>query len=197
MGKVVIDISMSVDGFVTGPDAGPARGLGIGGEALHTWAFSSDEADRAVLDRAAAASGAVVMGRRTFDVVDGPDGWSDQVGYGAERDQSTAPPCYVVTSRRPEVVRLADRFTFVHTGVADAIDRAREVAADKDVVVMGGADVCQQVLALRLADELSLHLAPVLLGAGAMLFAGVPLELEQVAAVPTSTATHLTYRLVR
>src|SRR5215207_9045158 len=125
MADVVIDISVSVDGFVTGPDAGPGRGLGVGGEALHTWAFEGDEVDKRVLDSAAAATGAVLMGRRTFDVVDAPDGWSGDLGYGAERDQSAAPPNFVVTHAVPGAVRLSDRFTFVTTGVADAVAQAR------------------------------------------------------------------------
>lgn len=196
MADVVIDISVSVDGFITGPDAGPERGLGIGGEPLHAWAFAEDETDRRVLDSAAAATGAVVMGRRTFDVVDGPDGWTDDVGYGAERDQSDAPPSFVVTHSMPEKVRLTDRFTFVTTGVADAVARAREAAGDREVVVMGGASVSREVLRLGLADEFRLHVAPILLGGGTRLFdgEGSPVPLDQVAVVPTANATHLTYR---
>lgn len=195
MSDVVVDISVSVDGFVTGPDAGPQQGLGAGGKALHLWAFEGDDADRALLDRASDATGAVVLGRRTFDVVDGPDGWSDDMGYGAERDQSDAPPCFVVTHAVPEKVRLASRFTFVTTGVADALEQARAAAGEKDTVIMGGAEVSRQAIALGLVDEVRLHVAPVLLGAGTPLFDGGSLvELEQVDAVRTAKATHLTYR---
>ena len=84
MTKVVADITMSLDGFVTGPDAGPQNGLGTGGELLHEWVFAGDSVDEDILREATEASGAVVMGRRLFDVVDGPDGWNDDMGYGAK-----------------------------------------------------------------------------------------------------------------
>jgi dihydrofolate reductase len=92
MGRVIADISMSLDGFVTGPGPGPENGLGTGGDGLHTWAFSTDPVDRAVLTSTTEATGVVVMGRRLFDIIDGPQGWSDEVGYGA--DLAAAPPLF-------------------------------------------------------------------------------------------------------
>ncbi|CAM5593106.1 DNA-binding protein OS=Streptomyces gougerotii OX=53448 GN=GCM10010227_21610 PE=4 SV=1 [Streptomyces diastaticus subsp. diastaticus] len=83
MTRIIADISVSLDGFVTGPGPGPDNGLGTGGEALHTWAFSEDPEDRRVLGEATARSGAVVLGRRLFDVVDGARGWDEKTGYGA------------------------------------------------------------------------------------------------------------------
>ncbi len=83
MTRIIADISVSLDGFVTGPDPSPDNGLGTGGEALHTWAFSDDPDDRRVLREATARSGAVVLGRHLADVVDGPKGWDDTTGYGA------------------------------------------------------------------------------------------------------------------
>jgi dihydrofolate reductase len=195
MGKVVADISMSLDGFVTGPDPGPANGLGTGGEGLHTWAFSSDPVDRAVLTSATEATGAVVMGRRLFDVVDGPLGWNDEVGYGA--GLAAAPPVLVVTRNPPATVRLADRCTFVVNGVRSAIDMARSMADDRDVVVMGGAAVIRGALAADVVDELRLHLSPVLLGGGTPLFDGgvSPRTLRQTHVRASAHATHLTYRV--
>lgn len=195
MSKVVADISMSLDGFVTGADPGPDSGLGKGGEGLHVWAFSSDPIDRAVLTSTTEATGAVVMGRHLFDVVDGPHGWSDEVGYGA--GLAAAPPVLVVTRRPPATVRLADRFTFVVDGVRSAIDKARSMADDRDVVVMGGAQVIRGALAAGTVDELRLHLSPVLLGAGTPLFdSGVsPRTLRQVHVKVSAHATHLTYRV--
>src|SRR3954464_12903347 len=111
MGRVIADISVSLDGFVTGADPGPVSGLGRGGEALHTWAFSQDPVDREVLASATDATGVVVMGRRLYDLVAGPHGWNDEVGYGA--GLAAVPPVLVVTRRPPDTVRLADRFTFV------------------------------------------------------------------------------------
>src|ERR687893_31993 len=114
MTRIVADISVSLDGYVTGPDAGPGNGLGDGGEALHTWAFSEDPEDRRIVREATARSGAVVLGRRLFDIVDAPDGWNDEVGYGA--GEVGKPPFVVVTSSRPEPFRLTDLdFTFVTT----------------------------------------------------------------------------------
>jgi dihydrofolate reductase len=195
MGKVVADISVSVDGFVTGPDPGPESGLGDGGEGLHTWAFSSDPVDREVLAATTDATGAVVMGRRLFDIVDGPHGWNDEVGYGA--GLVAAPPVLVVTRTPPTTVRLADRFTFVVDGVRSAIDKARAMADDRDVVVMGGAEVIRGALAADAVDELRLHLSPVLLGGGTPLFTDgtTPRALRQVHVRASAHATHLTYRV--
>ena len=195
MGKVVADISVSLDGFVTGPGPGPANGLGDRGEGLHTWAFSADPVDREVLASTTDATGAVVMGRRLFDIVDGPHGWTDDVAYGA--GLAAAPPVLVVTRRPPTTVRLADRFTFVVDGVRSAIDKARATAGERDVVVMGGAQVIRGALDADAVDELRLHLSPVLLGAGTPLFDGGvgPRTLRQVHVRVSAHATHLTYRV--
>jgi dihydrofolate reductase len=100
MTKVVADISMSLDGFVTGPDPDPEHGLGRGGEPLHTWAVESkDDVDAEILREAVEATGAVVMGRRLFDIVDGPHGWSDEMGYGA--GLVGTPPFFIVTHSPP------------------------------------------------------------------------------------------------
>jgi dihydrofolate reductase len=204
MTRIIADISVSLDGFVTGPDPGPDSGLGIGGEALHTWAFSNDPDDRRVLRDATARSGAVVLGRRLFDVVDGPNGWDDETGYGA--GESGKPAFVVVTSSPPESVRLVDLdWTFVTTGLSDAITAARERAEaassdngeDLDVVIMGGGATVGSALSAGLVDALTLHLAPVMLGAGTPLFTGgATRTLVQRSVTPTSTATHLTYDVV-
>jgi len=139
LGKSVADISMSLDGFVTGPDPCPDSGLGTGGEPLHAWAVgSTDDIDAAVLRETTEATGAVVMGRRLFDVVDGPFGWDDEMGYGA--GLAAMPPVFVVTHTIPTAVRLGARFRFVRDGVAEAIREAHGAANGLDVVVMGGAE---------------------------------------------------------
>ncbi|MFS0701398.1 dihydrofolate reductase family protein [Cellulomonas sp. 179-A 4D5 NHS] len=201
MTRIVGDISVSLDGFVTGPDPGPDNGLGTGGEALHTWAFSDDPVDRRVLHEATARSGAVVLGRRLFDVVDGPGGWDDATGYGA--GEAATPAFVVVTSGVPESVRLAELdWTFVTTGLPDAVRAARERAeaasaergADLDVVLMGGGATVASALAAGLLDALTLHLAPVVLGGGTPLFTGgPPRALVQRRVVTTANAVHLTY----
>lgn len=201
MTRIIADISISLDGFVTGPDPGPDSGLGTGGEALHTWAFSDDPDDRRILREATARSGAVVLGRRLFDVVDGPYGWDDTSGYGA--GEVGKPAFVVVTGSRPESVRLTHLdWTFVTTGLPDALTAARERAEaassdsgkDLDVVLMGGGATIGSALDAGLVDGLSLHLAPVVLGAGTPLFTGgAPRTLVQRSVTRTSTVTHLTY----
>jgi dihydrofolate reductase len=193
--KVVVDISMSLDGYVTGPDPGPHNGLGTGGEPLHAWAVESDDpVDAEVLREAAEDPGAVVMGRRLFDIVDGPDGWSDDMGYGA--GLAATPPFFVVTHSAPEQVRLGLRFTFVTDGLESAVEQAQAAAGDKDVFVMGGADVVRQCVLAGLADEIRIHLAPIVLGGGTRLFPGPERRLlVQRSVRVSSTATHLTYGL--
>ena len=195
MTVVVCEISVSVDGFVTGPDPGPSAGLGRGGEALHRWAMDGDEIDREVLGESTARSGAVVMGRRLFDIVDAPDGWNEDMGYGA--DHAEDPPFFVVTHAAPPSRRLQDLdFTFVTEGVAAAVDAARLAAGGRDVVVMGGGDVIRQIVDAGLADELRLHVSPILLGAGTPLFVdAASRELVQREVRVSSTATHLVYDL--
>ncbi|MFC8868738.1 dihydrofolate reductase family protein [Streptomyces sp. NPDC057148] len=201
MTRIIADISVSLDGFVTGPDAGPDSGLGTGGEALHTWAFSDDPDDRRVLREATSRSGAVVLGRRLFDVVDGPQGWDDTTGYGAR--EVGRPAFVVVTSSPPEAVRLADLdWTFVTTGLPDAVAAARERAEaasarggeDLDVVLMGGGATVGSALDAGLVDTLTLHLAPVVLGSGTPLFTGgARRTLVRRRVTATTTATHVTY----
>jgi dihydrofolate reductase len=201
MTRIIADISVSLDNYVTGPDPGPENGLGTGGEGLHTWAFSEDPEDRRLLSEMTARSGAVVMGRNLFDVVDGPGGWDDEVGFGAR--EVGKPSFVVLTGRPPEAVRLTGLdWTFVTTGPADAVAVARERAEaaskasgrDLDVVIMGGGATVRSALDAGLVDVLSLHLSPVVLGAGTPLFVdAVPRALVQRDVLVTSTATHLTY----
>ena len=205
MTRIIADISVSLDGFVTGPDPSPDNGLGTGGEALHTWAFSDDPGDRRVLHEGTARSGAVVLGRHLFDVVDGPKGWNDDTGYGA--GEVGKPAFVVVTSSPPESVRTTNlNWTFVTTGLPDAVTAARERAEaassdsgkDLDVILMGGGATIGSALDAGLVDALTLHLAPIVLGAGIPVFTGgAPCTLVQRSVIATSTATHLTYDVSR
>ncbi len=186
MTKVVADISVSLDGFVAGPGADV--------EALHRWAFDGDVTDREVLAEATGATGVVIMGRRLYDIVDAPGGWSDEVGYGA--GLAAQPPVLVVTRTPPESTRLADRFTFVVDGIGSAVSKGIAMADERDVVVMGGAAVIRGALDAGLLDELRLHLAPVILGGGTPLFTGQqPRTLRQIHVRVSGHATHLTYRV--
>ncbi|MFC4997713.1 dihydrofolate reductase family protein [Dactylosporangium cerinum] len=184
MAVVEANISMSVDGYVTGPDLDGHPGLGAGGERLHTWVWT--DAGRALLADTFAASGAVVTSRRVYDAT---GGWEREDGlYGM--------PVFVVTHRPHEpVTRGTTTFTFVTGGVPPAIRAAAAVAGDRRVHVMGGASIIQQALRAGLVDRLSLHVAPVLLGAGTPLFAhlGGPVALTPLEPQHTTDATHLTY----
>jgi dihydrofolate reductase len=192
--NVIADITMSLDGFVTGEGADAQHGLGDAPQ-LHTWVREQDAVDAGILAQATADSGAVVMGRRLFDIVNGPGGWSKDMGYGA--DQVGTPPFFVVTHSPPTDVRLERdlgmRFSFA-ADLVTAIDRARSAAAHGSVVIMGGGDVIGQALEQGLIDELRLHLAPMLLGGGTPLFrAGTRQMYRQREVRPSRNAVHLTY----
>ncbi len=205
MGKLVADITMSLDGFITGPGDAPGRGLGERGEALHNWVMGGpwrydDEArrfapvdiDRNVLQEAMGSTGAGIIGRRMFDVT---GGWGGNPPGGPDARY------FVLTHSVPR--EWADRqspFTFVTDGIDSALAQARAVAGDKDVGIGGGANVIQQYLAARLIDELRLHLAPVLLGAGKRLFdhlGNQTIELQRTRVIESPYATHLFYTVCR
>jgi dihydrofolate reductase len=194
MAKVLGDISVSLDGFVTGPHPDVEHGLGHGGEGLHTWAIHGDAIDRQILAETADATGVVIMGRRLFDVVDGPHGWTDEMGYGAA--EAAMPPVLVVTRNPPDEVRLGDRFTFIIDGIGSAVSKGCAMAEERDVVIMGGAAIIRSALEAGLLDELRLHLSPVILGSGTPLFTGgTPRALRQVHVKASGHAAHLTYRV--
>jgi dihydrofolate reductase len=199
MSNVIGDITMSVDGFVTGPGADLEHGLGLDADGLHAWALDSDDpVDRELLAELTADSGAVVMGRKTFDTVDGPGGWDEGMGYGA--DQAARPPFFVVTSTRPASVRLAGShdFTFVLDGPASAVAQARGAAGDRNVYVMGGGSLVGGCLAAGLLDQLRLHVSPEVLGAGTPLFEGVGRHrLVQRDVQVSKAAIHVLYDVVR
>jgi dihydrofolate reductase len=190
MSKVIADITMSLDGYVTGPSGDV--------DELHAWVTDQDAVDTEILERATAETGAVVMGRRLFDIVDGPNGWTRDMGYGAQ--QAGTPPFFVVTHSAPQHVRLQRqlgmRFTFVDD-LTTAVDQARTAATDGHVVIMGGGDIIGQTIEQGLVDELHLHLAPILLGRGTPLFrAGTHQRYGQRDVRPSSNAVHLTYERV-
>jgi len=190
MSKVIADITMSLDGYVTGPSGDV--------DELHAWVTDQDAVDTEILERATAETGAVVMGRRLFDIVDGPNGWTKDMGYGAQ--QAGTPPFFVVTHSAPQHVRLQRqlgmRFTFVDD-LTTAVDQARTAATDGHVVIMGGGDIIGQTIEQGLVDELHLHLAPILLGRGTPLFrAGTHQRYGQRDVRPSSNAVHLTYERV-
>jgi dihydrofolate reductase len=199
MGKVLGGITMSLDGFVTGPHDRLGAGLGDGGERLHYWVFggpwrygeeggSATGADKEYIEETFASAGAWLVGRTMHDVV---DGWGDDPGFGV--------PVYVVTHRPHETLVKGDTtFEFVTDGIGAALERARAAAGEKNVLVMGGADLLRQYLDAGVVDELTLTIAPVLLGAGKRLFDGIErtdLAFERTAVIESPYATHLRFRV--
>ena len=193
MGKVVFDISMSLDGFMTGAKQRPEEPLGDGGEQLHQWASSDDPRDREVLTGGGATLGAVICGRRTYD--DSQPWWGADGPTGSDRV-----PVFVLSHHVPTEVPDGGVYTFVTGGVERTLQQARAVAGDKGVTVMGGADTGQQFLRAGLVDELSIHLVPVLFGSGTRMFEHLGdqhIQLEPAEVIQTAAATHLRYRVVK
>ena len=193
MSKVVFDISMSLDGFMTAANQRPEEPLGEGGEQLHRWAFGEDRRDWEVLTGGAGSLGAVICGRRTYD--DSLPWWGADGPTGSARV-----PVFVLSHDEPADTPADSVYTFVAGGIEDALKQAKAAAGDRDVTVMGGADTGQQFLRAGLLDELSIHLIPVLFGSGTRMFDHLGnghVQLEHLGSVQTAAATHLRYRVVR
>ena len=217
MTRVLLDISMSLDGFVAGPRPTLKDPLGEGGERLHEWVvklatwrerhgLGDGDGETGAVDELVAETvrrtGAVIMGRRMFSGGDGP--WEDDPkadGWWGD-DPPFRVPVFVLThhARPPVEKQGGTTFTFVTDGVESALEQARAAAGGGDVSIAGGASVAQQYLAGGHVDDVQLHLAPVLLGAGTRLFAdldddAVSLELQETLGTPD--ATHLRYTVLR
>ncbi len=203
MSKVVFNMTMSLDGFVAGPNDTPENGLGDGGERLFDWYFSGDtevpisdgqmvlkvsKQSAEILKAAMANTGAGVWGRKTFDIAH---------GWGGHPPGS---PAFIVTHHVPqEWVKPGSPFTFVTDGVESAIRRAKQAAGDKDVV-LSTASILQQGLKAGLVDEIYIDLVPVLLGRGVKLFDNLDfasIKLETIHAIEAPGVTHLGFRVVR
>jgi dihydrofolate reductase len=201
MGKVKSQISMSLDGFITGPDDSVAEPMGIGGERLHEWIFGlkswrephgleggETNQDSEVLEESIRNTGAHIVGRRMFDHA---QGWGDNPPFRM--------PVFVVThrSQEPLVKEGGTTFTFVTEGVESAVAQARAAAGDKDVTVCGGASIIQQLIKAGLLDEIEIHVIPVLMGAGTRLFDNLGTDQPEVVndrALYSPGVTHLRYR---
>ena len=193
MSSVNYDISMSLDGYIRAANPRPDEPLGVGGEALHDWALNADDAaGRDVLDRGVAGTGAMICGRATYD--DSLRWWQADGPSGQARL-----PLFVVTHTVPSEVPAGGVYVFVTTGIEDALAQAREAADGKAVSIMGGPTVATQYLRAGLVDEVSIHLVPVLFGAGTRLIETLPahVELELTDQVSGPSATHLRYRIKR
>jgi dihydrofolate reductase len=195
MQKVLLELSVSLDGFVAGPDVSVEAPMGRGGEVLHQWMFegrSTADSDAFELDHFDNI-GALVIGRRMADVGIGP--WGEEPTFHA--------PVFVVTHRPAETIpkQGGTSYTFITTGTEEALSRAREAAGSKDVLVNGGADIARQYLRSGAVDEFRLHLVPVVLGGGTPLFdaeSAIRARLRPVTAIIDSPwATHLVYAASR
>ena len=189
MGRVVLDVSMSLDGFTAGPNVREAEPMGDGGERLHAWMAGKGpdgEIDVGLRREVDATVGAAVIGRRTFDLGVGPWGGTPWPGV----------PSFVVTHRARQDLLGNNGGTFAFDGLQAAVRRAKQAAGHKDVLVLG-ADVARQLLRADLLDEIRVHLVPLLLGAGTPLFDGEQAELISEGKPVTGTVTHLHYRVQR
>ena len=211
MSKTRVQISVSLDGYVAGPEQSEEHPLGIGGEDLHSWAVALKEwrephgreggeenASSQVIREQLRGVGAEVMGRGKF----GPPGggaWGEDPWTGWWGDEPPFHmPCFVVTHHEREPLTLSDTtFTFVTDGIESALEQAKAAADGNDVLIGGGADIINQYLSAGLVDELELSVAPLLLGGGERLLEGIgsELKLEQLRAVEAPGVTHIKYRV--
>ena len=194
MSKVFLEMTISLDGFATGPEVGPDAPLGIGGERLHEWMFAGKSATEVETFATAyyGEIGALVMGRRMVDLGIRP--WGEEPVFHA--------PCFVVTHRPAETIvkKGGTSYVFVTHGIEAALEQAREAAGSQDVQVNGGADVARQFLNAGLLDEVRLHIAPIVLGSGTRLFDGVRTDVRLVpreAQNASPAVTHLIYDVER
>jgi dihydrofolate reductase len=202
-GRVTFDISMSLDGFIAGPNDGPEHPLGEGGEQLHEWAYDlkgwrephgleggETGPDSDVLAEVMSSAGAVVVGKRMFDLA---KGWGDEPPFHV--------PVFVLTHERrePEEKKGGTTFTFVNDGPESALEQARAAAGDKDVAIFGGASTIQQFLSAGVVDEFQIHVVPLLLGGGVRLFEGVSpaVDFEVTRVLESPRVVHLRYRVAR
>ena len=203
MGQVVFELSMSLDGFIAGPNDRPGLGLGEGGERLHQWAYDlaswrerhglaggQTNRDAELLDEAFRNTGASIVGRRMFD---NAEGWGENPPFDM--------PVFVLTHQaREPLVKGGTTFTFVTDGIESALAQARAAAGATNVAIGGGANVAQQYLKAGLLDEIEIHLVPILLGGGIRLFdhlGDAQIELERTRVIDSPSVTHLRFRVVK
>lgn len=204
MGEIKADITMSLDGFITGPNPGVEQGLGEGGERLHRWLMDlsswrgyhgleggESNRDAELLEEAFATTGAIVMGREMFDVGSGP--WGDEPPFHM--------PVFVVTHEPKDTIEKKGGTSFIFVnGIEAAVESARKAAGDKDISVAGGANVIQQFIKEGLLDEIQIHIVPILLGGGTRLFENMGtghVEFETTRVVESPEVTHLRLRPTR
>jgi len=194
MGKVIYDISMSLDGFIAGANARPEAGwagLGDGGERLHDWGFNSTDPRNLKVVESWAATGATIFGRTTYN--------NSILNWGADGPTGAARlPTIILSHSVPQDIPDGGVYTFVDSLEA-ALETAKKLAGDKDIGIAGG-NIAQQFLSLGLVDEIFIHLVPVLFGSGARLIddlGGKHVQLETTEVIETKEAIHLRFRVIK
>jgi dihydrofolate reductase len=209
MGLVTCQVSISLDGYIAGPNQSLENPLGEGGEGLHEWAFVTEgwrrmqgmeggekSTDSDLVEQVMSGNGAYIMGRKMFG--GGGGQWDESWRGWWGEDPPYHAPVFVLTHepREPLPMQGGTTFTFVTDGIHAALDQAKAVAGDQNVAIAGGASAIQQYLAAGLLDELHLHIVPIVLGAGERLLDGVgEVRFSPVAVVASPGVTHITYRV--
>jgi dihydrofolate reductase len=188
MGKVILDMAMSLDGFIAGPN-----GADVG---LHDWYFAPAgqvaKGDAKVVAESINTLGAIILGRRTYDLGEQQDGFVDNPHTATH---------FVLTHEAPKRVAKGNtKFVFVADGIESALEQAKAAARDKDVAIGGGANNAQQYLKAGLLDAIQIHLAPILIGEGIRLFdhlGATPIKLESTRVIASPRVTHLLYSVIK
>ncbi len=190
MSKVILDLTVSLDGFIAGPNVSLQNPLGEGGMRLHDWMFVTKyPADMKLKEELLASVGAVLVGKHTYDVGIN-SGWEGVTPFNV--------PAFVICKTPPQ--NKPAGFIYVTDGIESAFKQAKSAAGDKNVWLMGGANLIQQYIKAGLVDEMHLHIAPVLLGVGTRLFDHIGtehIELENIGVSQTPAATHLRLRVIK
>jgi dihydrofolate reductase len=177
-------MAMSLDGFIAGPNDED--------QGLHNYFFSPSGPTREVIEEGFKTTGTIIMGRRSYDIGAAQDGFADNP-YQV--------PTFILTHRVPQKpAKGAESFVFVTDGIESALEQAKAVTGDRDVVIGGGANIAQQYLKAELLDEIQIHLIPILLGEGIRLFDHIgadQIELEQTRVIESNGATHLKFHVRR
>jgi dihydrofolate reductase len=181
---------MSLDGFTAGSSISNELPMGKDGEKLHEWLFSGKtDIDKKILDELVETSGAVILGRRTYDLGIG-DPWGGVSPFSV--------PAFVVSSGRPD--KMVKGFSFINDGIESALNQAKTIAGNKNVWIMGGANLASQYIKAQLIDELHIHLVPLILGAGSRLFESTGpsmIELEKIKSIESTRANHFVFRVIK
>jgi len=190
MGKVVVDIAMSLDGFIAGTNVSQQLPMGVDGLRLHDWIFTKKtDADSNMIKEVMETSGAVIVGRHTYNVaID--DAWGGESPFPMH--------AFVISHGVP--VKIVEGFSFVAEGIEETLKQAKVMAGNKNVWIMGGGNIIRQFIKAGLVDELDIHLAHILLGKGTRLFDNEltnVIELERTRSIQSASVTHIRFRLVK